>query len=498
MIFNSIKWRLQAWHALMLIFVLAGFGFTAYQLDRVSRFQRIDRELQQRAGVIMAALRDAEGRPGRLPRGEGRFPPPPEGPPDDFPPPRGREGDRPPPREGPDGAAGPQNAPPISARDLSLFGTNGASAYYFALFHREGRVLRKSDSAPEGIAIPERVGSNNVIRVRGNLREFITFTPPGEAVVTGLDVSSEVAELHRLGWLLFIAGSGVLLVGLAGGWWMATRAIRPIRDISETATKISAGDLSQRIPAEDAENELGQLAGILNSTFSRLEAAFAQQQQFTSDAAHELRTPVSVILTQIQSTLNRERSGTEYRETLEACQRAAQRMKRLIESLLELARFDAGQEQLKRIQFDLATTARDCAELVQPLATDKGIKLTCEISPAHCEGDPERIGQVVTNLLTNAVNYNKPNGEVRLTSNRLNGSVILTVADTGHGIAPEDLPHVFERFYRGDKARTNSGGSAGLGLAICRAIVEAHGGEITVASKPSDGTTFTIKLPGCN
>src|SRR5215510_12211239 len=125
MIFNSIKWRLQAWHALMLVFVLAGFGFTAYQLDRVSRFQRIDRELQQRAGVIMAALRDAEGRPGRLPRGEGRFPPPPDGPPDDFPPPRGREGDRPPPRERPDGAAGPQNAPPISARDLSLFGTNG-------------------------------------------------------------------------------------------------------------------------------------------------------------------------------------------------------------------------------------------------------------------------------------------------------------------------------------------------------------------------------------
>src|SRR6185503_11389110 len=149
--------------------------------------------------------------------------------------------------------------------------------------------------------------------------------------------------------------------------WLATRALRPIAEISRAAREIAAGDLSKRINASETESELGQLVAVLNSTFTRLDAAFAQQQQFTSDAAHELRTPVSVILTQIQSTLNKERTGVEYRETLEACQRAAQRMRRLIESLLELARFDAGQEQLKRIQFDLATTARDCAELVQPL-----------------------------------------------------------------------------------------------------------------------------------
>src|SRR5204862_5783999 len=128
-------------------------------------------------------------------------------------------------------------------------------------------------------------------------------------------------------------GGCILLVGLAGGWWLATGAIRPIEGISATAAKISAGDLSQRIDVAETESELGRLAGVLNSTFARLETAFAQQQQFTSDAAHELRTPVSVILTQTQAALARERPAAEYREIIEACQRAAQRMRRLIESL---------------------------------------------------------------------------------------------------------------------------------------------------------------------
>jgi two-component system OmpR family sensor kinase len=234
---------------------------------------------------------------------------------------------------------------------------------------------------------------------------------------------------------------------------------------------------------------------VLNATFARLEAAFAQQRQFTSDAAHELRTPVAVMLTQTQTTLTRERSAAEYREAVEACERAAQRMRRLIESLLELARFDAGHEQLRRIRFDLAATARDCADMIQPLAQERRVKIVTELSATYCEGDPERIGQVITNLLTNAVNYNQPNGEVRVTVSAQNGSAVVTLTDTGQGISAEDLPRVFERFYRADKARSHSPGSAGLGLAICKAIVEAHGGSIAVRSEPGAGATFTARLP---
>jgi heavy metal sensor kinase len=312
-------------------------------------------------------------------------------------------------------------------------------------------------------------------------------------MVAGCNISNELAEMRRLTWLLCGAGGGVLALGLLGGWWLATRAIRPVQLISAAASRISAGDLSQRIPAAGAESELGQLAAVLNSTFTRLEAAFAQQRQFTSDAAHELRTPVSVMLTQTQSALNRERSAAEYRQTVEACQRAAQRMRRLIESLLALARLDAGQEEMKRLPFDLARTARDCAELIRPLAEEKGIQLQLELAPLRCLGDSDRMAQVVTNLLTNAIEHNKPGGEVRLSAKTNNGSALLTVTDTGQGISAEDLPHVFERFYRAEKSR--SAGHAGLGLAISKAIVAIHGGKIEASSPLGGGATFTVRLP---
>jgi heavy metal sensor kinase len=302
-------------------------------------------------------------------------------------------------------------------------------------------------------------------------------------------------ELRLAALRLTAVGAAILLFGLAGGWWLVGRAIRPIKDISATAVKISAGDLSQRINVAEAESELGRLATVLNSTFARLEAAFAQQQQFTSDAAHELRTPVSVMLTQTQTALNRERSGAEYRETLEACQRASQRMRKLIESLLELARLDAGQETLKRLRFNLSPMANDCVEIVRPLADGRGVKILSELAPLEITGDSGRLAQVVTNLLTNAIQYNREGGEVRVKLESQGDLVVLTVSDTGRGIPAEDLPRVFERFYRGDKSRTVANGNAGLGLAISKAIVEAHGGTIGVSSRPDVGTTFTVRLP---
>ena len=295
---------------------------------------------------------------------------------------------------------------------------------------------------------------------------------------------------------LKLAGVGgvILFFGLIGGGWLVSRAIKPINEISATAAKISAGDLSQRINVAEAESELGQLAAVLNSTFARLETAFAQQKQFASDAAHELRTPVSVILTQTQTALNRERDAASYQLTIEACQRAAQRMRKLIESLLALARFDAGQEVLKRMRLDFSKTVADCVDLVQPLAEERGVKIISKLAPMEFTGDFERLAQVVTNLLTNAIQFSHTAGEVRVDLELQGSLAVLTVADAGQGIAPEDLPRVFGRFYRADQSRTGSGNS-GLGLAICKAIVEAHGGTIEVASDENVGTTFIVRLP---
>jgi len=475
-IFNSIKWRLQIWYGLIFVIVLAGFGFTAYQLERGRLLGRIDNELHRRVGILANALR----------------PPPPR----DL---NGNEQpfDRPPPGQFPDD--GPPRHPPrpllvfhLPPEDAHFFDPNEPNSFYYSIQDLHGKRNWHSDNNPN--YDPKSllaISVNDSLRL--TYREIENLLPSDKEISVGCSIAPELKELRLTALKLAGFGGIVLIFGLAGGWWLVSRAIRPIEDISATAVKISAGDLSQRINIAEAGSELGQLAGVLNSTFARLEAAFAQQQQFTSDAAHELRTPVSVMLTQTQAALTRDRDAASYKQTVEACQRAAQRMRKLIESLLALARFDAGQEVLKRLRFDLRATIGECVELVKPLADEHGVKISVAGGSLEITGDSERLAQVVTNLLTNAIQYNRPEGEVRVKLEPQGGLAVLTVADTGQGIAAEDLPRVFERFYRADESRSSA--NNGLGLAISKAIVEAHGGTIEVSSAEGAATTFTVRLP---
>ncbi len=486
MFFNSIRWRLQIWYGIILVAVLAGFGLTAFELERGRQFRIIDEDLHRRLSTLMAALHTPPHGHGP----EGQFP-------DRPPPPEDEQGGHPPDDGPPDGAGRPPEKFELTSQQASLFGGGEKNAAYFVVWWRDGRELSRSTNAPPDVSQPPHSGPSDSesIRTRGSLREVFTITPPGECVLAGRSIAGDMAEVQRFGWLLAAVGGVVLLFGLAGGWWLVSRAIHPIADISATAVRIASGDLSQRINVADTENELGRLAGVLNSTFGRLEAAFAQQARFTADVAHELRTPVSVMLTQTQTTLKHERNPAEYRETVEACQRAAQRMRRLLESMLELARLDAGQEAMKSMGFDLSQAVRECIEMVLPLADEKDIKIQGELSLLNFVGDPERLSQVITNLLANAIHHNKDHGEVRVSAQLQSDTAIITVADTGPGISAEDLPHVFERFYRGDKSRSGSAGRTGLGLAISKAIVEAHGGGIEVTSDFEAGTTFVVRLP---
>jgi heavy metal sensor kinase len=474
-IFNSIKWRLQIWYGLILVAVLAGLGIAAYELERGKTYRQVDGEMMRGVNSIANALHDTPPHP---PNGDPRFDRPGE-----FP------EDRP-----PEELSG-ENFRLLHLRDQTLFIGNDTNSFYFVVWKRDGSELVHSTNAPTKLPQPEHQPSPEPQppRMRGMFREISIVTPPGEMILVGCSIASEVKELRLTALKLAGFGGIILFFGLAGGWWFVSRALRPIENISAAAVKISAGDLSQRINVAEAESELGQLAAVLNSTFARLEAAFAQQQQFTSDAAHELRTPVSVMLTQTQTALNREREAADYKQTVEACQRAAQRMRRLIESLLALARLDAGQEQMKRLDFDLSNTVSDCVELIRPLADGRGVKISAELQPLEISGDSERLAQVVMNLLTNAIQYNLPDGEARVKLESQNGMAVLTVSDTGAGISAEDLPRVFERFYRVDKSRSTGGN--GLGLAIAKAIVEAHGGTIEVSSEENVGTTFTVRLP---
>jgi heavy metal sensor kinase len=486
-IFNSIRWRVQAWHGLILVLVLTGFGLTAYQVARDNQLRRVDQELDQH---LMALFRPPPpGRPPDEPRGNRRF-------------------------EGRDFM--------FRVREvIEQFGADDPSqtnVYYYVLWQRNGSLAARSAGAPGDVTAPDRLWPTEppsyeressgpppsppprgpmppTARMRAGTRELFRLMPHGECVLVGRSMAPEFAAMRRLAFWLVAAGTGVLVLGLAGGWWVATRAIRPIEDISATAVKIASGDLSQRINVADTESELGRLASVLNSTFTRLESAFANQARFTADASHELRTPVAVVLTQAQTTLSRDRTGSEYREALEACQRAAQRMRKVIDPLLELARLDAGEAEMKRERFDLAEVTRESVELVRPLAAARGIEIHYEWQPTECLGDAERVGQVVTNLLINAIDYNQELGQVRISTCTENNAARLTITDTGVGISEEDLPHIFERFYRVDKARSRDQGHTGLGLAICKAILEAHAGTIAASSKLGAGSTFSVELP---
>lgn len=487
-ILKSIKWRLQIWYGLVLVVVLAALGFTAYRLERNLLFSRIDGELQRRFGVLADSLHRHLPGPGPRPFDQ----PPPGGMPDGFSPP-------------PESGGGFQLPP----RDEELFDPNEPHQFSYLILDREGKVIGRStnalslfsgsapvepladQNAPPDIAQDRHTPPEPFNRKGGRILGRIL--PSGETVWVGCSTAPEFDELRTTALWLGGAGSIIFFFGLAGGLWISCRAFLPVENISATAVKISAGDLSQRINASETESELGRLAAVLNSTFERLESAFAQQRQFASDAAHELRTPVSVILTQTQTALSRDREAGDYRQTIEACQRAAQRMRKLIGSLLELARLDAGQEPIKRSPFDLSKTIADCVELVRPLADERGVTMSAHISPLEINGDSEKLGQVVTNLLSNAIQYNHEGGEVKVAASRDGGIAILTVGDSGCGIPAPDLSRVFERFYRVDRAR--SSGNAGLGLAISRAIVVAHGGTIEVASTERAGSIFTVRLP---
>lgn len=502
---NSIRWRIQLWHGLLLLAVLAAFGVTAFYFQRGHELRELDAELRMRLYAMHTQLTrgsDAPvsadgggmGRGGDFGPGHGQGPGPGGGP-------RPEEAEflgellgvpmhdlaPPPPPEG--GGGGPGGG----LRGMRSLFEDSTPAFYFCIWHRDGRVMETSANAPAGLVMPQRAAVTQ-FQSRPGFRVAYDFTPPGECLFVGVSDAAFQAAMKRVAGQIIGYGGIVLALGLLGGWWMASRAIAPIRDISKTAQRIAEGDLHQRIPVGDSESELGQLTSLLNDTFARLAAVIDEQKRFTSDAAHELRTPLSVILAQTQLALSRQRGPEANVKTIEMAHRNATRMQELIESLLTLAKADAGAET-DREPIRLDALSRDNLDHIRHLAEEKSIILHDDLPPTACQAHPGHVTQILTNLLGNAVKYCRPGDEVRVSTHRHNGHAILTVADTGPGIAPEHLPHLFERFYRADASRNRSTGGAGLGLAICKTLVEAQGGHITVESKLEKGTTFQVVLP---
>jgi two-component system, OmpR family, sensor kinase len=301
--------------------------------------------------------------------------------------------------------------------------------------------------------------------------------------------------------LLLVFGIAIplaLLLSSFGGLVLANQALSPVDRITKAAEQIAAGDLSERVPIPHQMDELGRLASTFNYMISRLQAAFERQKQFTSDASHELRTPLAVMRGELEVTLRRERSPEEYQHTLSSNLEEISRLSRLVEDLLMLARADAGRVELRCEAVNFSALCQNTTEYISPLAEQRDQTLTYQLppQPVTINADQQRIKQLLLNLLDNAIKYTEPGGTITLSLTTDNQHAILAVADTGRGIPPEDVPHVFERFFRRSaKTADRSATGSGLGLSIVKWIVDAHGGRIEVKSKIGAGTTFTVQLP---
>ncbi|HEY7183042.1 MAG TPA: ATP-binding protein [Blastocatellia bacterium] len=301
--------------------------------------------------------------------------------------------------------------------------------------------------------------------------------------------------------LLSVAIPLALLLGSYGGLLLANQALRPVDRMTRAAEHIAAGDLSERVPEPARMDELGRLAATFNDMIARLQAAFERQKQFTSDASHELRTPLAVMRGDIEITLRRERSSEEYKRALTSNLEEIIRLSRLVEDLLMLARGDSGRIELRCERVDLNDLCRRMAEYIAPLADQREQTLIYEppgagTAPVVVSADMLRIKQLLLNLLDNAIKYTERRGRVTLGLKTDENVAVITVADTGRGIPPEDLPHIFERFFRRSaKTADRTAAGFGLGLSIVKWIVDSHGGRIEAKSEVGKGTVFTVRLP---
>jgi two-component system OmpR family sensor kinase len=341
----------------------------------------------------------------------------------------------------------------------------------------------------------------------GNVHQIVLLTPIalGDGTTGALQVTTSLAAaddlLARLRLIVLLGSIGAVALGTLLGVSVTRAALRPLAKVTATSERIAAGDLGQRTDLPGGRDEIGRLSSAFDHMVDRLEGALRAQRQFVADASHELRTPLTALGGMVEMLmLGADRGDTATTQrALRSAHREVERLSRLVGDLLTLSRLDARRE-VERRPLDLGALIAEVGEQTRYLAGDRTVSWHTD-DPLTLEGDRDRLKQVLLNLTGNAVAFTAENGTIDLRATRVTSGheeqARIEVADDGAGIDPADMPRLFERFYRGDKSRARraDGGGNGLGLAIARAIVEAHGGTIAARSTLGTGTTFTIELP---
>jgi heavy metal sensor kinase len=316
-------------------------------------------------------------------------------------------------------------------------------------------------------------------------------------VQTGVPTDQIIATLSLFRRYLLMLAPLLLLAAASGGYWLSRRALSPVDAITRTARNIGGSNLGNRLEKLTTGDELQRLSDTLNEMLARIESAFLRVTQFTADASHELRTPISLIRTEAEIALRKSRGNEEYREALRHVLLEAERTSSLVEELLSLARADSGRENVHLTILDLRSAIAEIANEWRQLVESRNLQFTQAI--ADCElpvlADRMALQRLLAILLDNAVKYTPPPGVVELRLEARNGNAVICVRDTGIGIAEQDQSKIFERFYRVDKARSREQGGAGIGLAIADWIVQQHHGSIAAQSSIGNGSSFVVELP---
>lgn len=459
---RSIRFRLTAWYSTVLALALIFFGLFTWFAIREILFHAVDEELVDR---VQGVRRFMENQIGALSVEEIR---------DEF-------------------------------KEHSVLGPGGD---LFQVCDAKGVWLYRS-AALENAAMPiqppgalsaqgaseDREVAGIILRVYSHK---VTVLGKPYTVQVAAPIHELVEGLNTFRWALVLLIPAVLLTATAGGWWMSRRALRPVDELTWTARSIGERNLGKRLPVPATDDELQRLSETLNQMLDRIEGAFRRVTQFTADASHELRTPVALIRTTSELALRKQRSDSEYREALDDIQTESVRTTDLIEDLLTLARADAGKAALECSPVELNLLVLDVSGKAGKLARQKGVTVSCEPTgeSALIAGDQGSLRRLFLILLDNAVKFTPVGGSVHVSIHQQPGAFCVEVQDSGIGISAEDLPHIFERFYRADKSRSRNSGGAGLGLSLAKWIVEAHAGAIQVESQPDRGSVFRVSLSG--
>ena len=458
---STVRVRLTLWYVVVFGLLLAGFSAFVYVVLSRTLYARLDQSLLNAAQVVSGEFRS------EVAENEG-------------------------------GAA--EGAAQVLT-ELHLPGT------YFAIFDGEQLLASNLDwsqvSARELLSSTATDDQITFRTVRGYGKEGARVAIiPAQAgdkaylVAAAEPLHSLVEQLESIRRIFYLGFPAALLVAGIGGFILAKKSLAPVVAMSNQAERISARNLHERLSIGNNRDELGHLARVFNDLLSRLDGSFESMREFIADASHELRTPLSIIRGEADVALSQDRDATEYRDALAIIQDEAKRLSRIVDDMMALARADAGQRPLQIEEFYLNDLVEECCKAATVLTVREGVTLTVEpAADIAFRGDEDLLRRMFMNLLDNAIKYTPAGGSVSVELACEPSSVKIIVSDTGIGIPADQVPHIFERFYRVDKARSRADGGSGLGLAIAKWVAEAHKGSIDLISRSGHGSKFTVSLP---